>query len=98
MSSDVGLYNRLTVVHAFNVLDKACKDKVMTVGISDVHIFTSVTSQKAVMRALGIIDCLAEPHLVPVLVKIMKILAKRPSRTFLETHVSLGKNLHAIWT
>jgi len=30
----------------------------------------------ALMQALGIIDCLAEPHLLPVLVKVKKYFGK----------------------
>jgi len=51
----------------------------------------SITTQKAVMQALSIIDCPAEPHLLPVLVKVKKILAKRPSHSCAQTHVSLDK-------
>jgi len=40
------------------------------------------------MQALSIIDFPAEPHLLPVMVKVKKILAERPSRTCLETRVS----------
>jgi len=41
------------------------------------------------MQALSINDCPAEPHLLPVLVKVKKLLAKRPSHAFMETHASL---------
>jgi len=41
------------------------------------------------MQALSIIDCPAESHLLAVLVKVNKMLPKRPSHVYLETDVSL---------
>jgi len=66
VASDVGLYNRPTVPHKFNVLDKASKDKIMTGSTSGVT-FSSIISQKAMGQAPSI-DCPAEQHLFPVLV------------------------------
>jgi len=40
------------------------------------------------MHALSIIDCPAEPHRLPVLVKVKKILEKRLSHASVETHAS----------
>jgi len=45
-------------------------------------------TKKAVKQALRIIDCPAEPHLFPVLVKVKRILAKH---VCVATHVSLVK-------
>jgi len=62
------------MLHEFHVLDK-----VMTGSTSDVKILLQlITSQMVVMQALTITDCFAEPHLLPVLLKIKKMLAKRP--------------------
>jgi len=55
------------------VFDKASKDKVMTGNTSGVQIFASMTNRKAIMQVLSIIDCPAEPHLFPILVKVNKI-------------------------
>jgi len=41
----------------------------------------SITSQKVLVQALCIIDCPVELHLLPVLVKVKKLLAKRPQAT-----------------
>jgi len=40
--------------------------------------FTSPLLEMAVMKALGIIDCLAEPHLLAFLVKVKVISGKPP--------------------
>jgi len=85
--SDVGLYNRLTVFHEFHVLDKASKDKVMTVNTFDVN---TLLQLPAMRQALSI-DCPAELHLVTVLVKVKKISAKRPRHDCVKTRVSLVK-------
>jgi len=45
------------------------------------------------MQALNIIDCPVEPHLLPFLMKIKKMLARRPWHACVETcvsHVSTG--------
>jgi len=76
MHNDVGLYNRLTVFHEFHVLYKTSNDSVMAGSTSGVQISASVTSQKAVMQAFSIINCPAEPHFLPVLVKIKKVFCK----------------------
>jgi len=47
-----------------------------------------IISQKAVMQALNSTDCSVEPHVLPVLMKVKKILAKRPSQACVEPHVS----------
>jgi len=45
----------------------------MTGNTSGVQIFASMTNRKAIMQVLSIIDCPAEPHLFPILVKVNKI-------------------------
>jgi len=83
--SDVRHYNR-TMFHEFHVLNKVSK-----IGYDRKYIrckiFASIiTSQKAVMQAVSIIDYPVEPHLL-VLVKVKKILAKRLSHACVETHI-----------
>jgi len=70
--------------HEFHVLDKASKDKVMT-GITSGITFYNYQS-KAVMQALIIIDYPVEPHLF--LMKVKKILTKRPSHACVEIQVN----------
>ena len=43
------------------------------------------------MQALDLVDCLAEPQLLPILVKVKNILAKRPTRACMESRVSFAK-------
>jgi len=43
------------------------------------------------MQTLCIIDCPAEPHLILLLVKMKKILAKHPSQACVETRISHAK-------
>ena len=52
------------------------------------------------MQALDLVDCLAEPQLLPILVKVKNILAKRPTRVNMENHVSFAKasSYHGKWT
>ena len=42
------------------------------------------------MQALDLVDCLAEP-LLPILVKVKNILAKRPTHACMESRVSFAK-------
>jgi len=76
------------MLHEFHMLNKASKDKFMTGSTSDVKKFALITSQKAEMQALSIINCAVEPHLLPILVKVKKILPKRPIYACIETRIS----------
>jgi len=90
MPSDVALYNRLDVFHEFHMLNKASKYKVITRNTFGVNFFCFITSQNSVIQALSIINCPAEPHLLPVLAKVKKMLAIPFSHACVETRVSLG--------
>jgi len=57
------------VFNEFHMSDNASKDKVTTRSTTDINI-SSIISQKAVVQALGIIDCSAEPHFLSVLIKV----------------------------
>jgi len=87
--SDVRPYNTLAMFHEFHRLDKASKDKIRDRMCIQCKKFASTTSQKAVMETLRIIDCPAESHLLPILVKVKKILPKHSSHVYMETHVSI---------
>jgi len=76
------------VFHEFHVLDRRAN-----VGLwREVHLvefLLQFNSQKAAMQELSVVDCPVEPHLLHVLVKVKKILAKRRSHACLEICVSL---------
>jgi len=55
-------------------------------SISSVN-FASVTSQKALMPALSIIECHVEPHFFRFPVKVKKTFVRCPSHACVETHV-----------
>jgi len=70
--------------------DKASNDKVMIGSTSNVKFLLQliIISQKAVIRALTVIHCPAEPNPIfplPILVKVKKIRTTFPSQACVET-------------
>jgi len=77
MLSAIGLYNRLAVTRETSHAQRASNDKVATGRKSGVKNCTNYKHQKAVMQAFNIVDCLAESHLFPFLVKVKIIYGKQ---------------------
>jgi len=59
MPSDARLYNRRTVVHKFDLIDKASKDKVMTGSTSGINILLQLTSKWRVGAQFCWLSCWA---------------------------------------
>jgi len=64
---------------------------VLSAKITQLEFSPSITSQKAVMQALSINDCPAEPYLFRVSSNVKKISEKRPCLICMETHGSHGR-------
>jgi len=62
----------------------------MTGSTSCVIFFASINSQKAVIQAFSIMEFPVEPHLLPVLVKVKKILANLPATLALKPMSSMS--------
>jgi len=79
LSSDVWLYNRLTLYHEFHMLDKASKDKVKKGSTSGVKMLLQLlTKRQWCWGSVFLIVLLSRWHVVcnHVLVKVKKSLAK----------------------
>jgi len=98
-TTDEDIYSSIHVVYVHAYMSAPYKHGKQTLNddhddssdiyISDFHlIFASVTSQQTGMQALSTTDCPVEPRLLSVLVKVKKILAKRPSQACMKTRVT----------